>query len=82
MLSKEKRKPEISNLNIELNHPLSDIFTRRRFSVQHERAGIRAGRQVTMDDEVRFAWGPFEFNLNVSFLFSNLDEALDFVCSS
>jgi len=36
----EKCKPKISNLNVELDHPLSDVFSRRRFAVERERAGF------------------------------------------
>ena len=39
-LWEERCKPKISNLDVELDHPLSDVFARRRFAVERERAGF------------------------------------------
>ena len=57
-LWKERCKPKISNLDVELDHPLSDVFARRRFAVERERAAFELVVKLRRMTRFGFPGGP------------------------
>lgn len=70
--------PKVSNLHVQLGHPVPDLRTRVRFSIKCERRGLFVGSEIPANDEVRLTFQRFEFNFDETLLVPCFHKVLDF----
>jgi hypothetical protein len=73
-----KNAPKIANLNIQLDHLVTDFLPGRAFPIQRERRTLLRRVELSTDDEVGFAFGAFDFDFDMAVRSALFDKVLDF----
>lgn len=71
--------PFVSYLDVQVSHLHLDFGTSGRLPVESKSRTFRFGAQVATNREIRFAFGTFEFDLDVASVGAHLNEGAKFI---
>ena len=74
--------PEVADLHVQFRHPRVDLASTSRFAIDSEVGALRISFKEPLDDEIRLATRPFEFDFDMAVSGIMLHEGVELVSTA